>query len=506
MAAGLEGQEEINPKKLFAPLLKEGTGLPSDQDAQKYIQETLRRAVQGEYPVMIQEWINQGAVLLSGWLHLLKPWTISLGGTARLFLVSATSAPRWRARDDNLLVNLLKHPRRLKALRKIVYSEFQYYPVIDTTEELKTQLKLARKPPRSHERSTSPRSLRYFDKARSIEEFSDGVKAFIGLLAAVLSQDYKIMLIDEPEAFLHPPLARRLGAELSTLARKHKAQVFASTHSPDFLMGCVSAGHAVSIVRLTYRNRKPTARELSSDKLREMMRNPLLRSTGVLGALFHEGAVVCESDSDRAFYQEINERLLAVNKGHRACAFLNAQNKQTINRIIGPLREMGIPAAAIVDLDVLSKGDELSRLLDAAQVGASFKEAMKVAKDRFFACFVSKATNEDGAKKRMKLQGLKMLTAIEQRELKMTLLDPLAQHGIFVVPTGELESWLPQLTQKQNIGRADKARWLTRVFEHMGEDPEEPHYVRPESGDVWAFMEGVSSWIANPESGLPSEG
>ncbi|WP_224369689.1 hypothetical protein [Hyalangium versicolor] len=54
--------------------------------------------------------------------------------------------------------------------------------------------------------------------------------------------------------------------------------------------------------------------------------------------------------------EEINERLLAVKKGHRACAFLNAQNKQTIHRIISPLREMGIPAAAVVDLDVISKG------------------------------------------------------------------------------------------------------------------------------------------------------
>ncbi|WP_224369691.1 hypothetical protein [Hyalangium versicolor] len=90
--------------------------------------------------------------------------------------------------------------------------------------------------------------------------------------------------------------------------------------------------------------------------------------------------------------------------------------------------------------------------------------------------------------------------------MKMTLLTPLAQHGIFVVPTGELESWLPQLTQKQNIGRSDKAKWLMRVFEHMGDDPEAPHYVHAESGDVWEFMEGVVSWIANPESGLQPEG
>jgi hypothetical protein len=44
------------------------------------------------------------------------------------------------------------------------------------------------------------------------------------------------------------------------------------------------------------------------------MRDPLLRSVGVLGALFYNGAVICEADADRALYQELNERLLAHSK------------------------------------------------------------------------------------------------------------------------------------------------------------------------------------------------
>jgi hypothetical protein len=499
--ADLVSKKKFDPKKLFPAQVKGGTNSPTNEDLLKALMDFSERAQRGELEAVAHEWIKKGAIRLSCYLDVLKPQTISLGGTARLALVKPTSTPRWREKDDNLLVNLLKHPSRLEVLRDIVHSEFQLYPVIDTTDDRKTWLKLARKHPGQHERSTTPGALKYFDKARSVEEFSDGVRAFIGLLAAVLSQDYKFMIIDEPEAFLHPPLARRLGAELCKLARKHRAQVLTATHSSDFLMGCVQAGHEVSIVRLTYKNRKPTARRLSPDALRDMMRNPLLRSTGVLGALFHEGAVVCESDSDRAFYQEINERLVMVKKGHRGCAFLNAQNKQTINRIIAPLRAMGIPAAAIVDLDVLSKGDELSRLLDAAHVGEHFKQTLRAAKERFFNCFLSKTADEEEARKRMKQQGLAMISPSEQRELKMALLEPLAQHGIFVVPTGELESWLPQL----GISRSDKARWLTRVFERMGDDPEDAAYVRPQQGDVWGFMEGVVSWIANPESGMPSQ-
>jgi hypothetical protein len=87
----------------------------------------------------------------------------------------------------------------------------------------------------------------------------------------------------------------------------------------------------------------------------ELMRNPLLRSTGVLNGLFYEHVIVTESDADRAFYQEINERLLRFRPewGVPNCLFLNSQGKHTLQTIMRPLRKLGIPAAGIVDVDVL---------------------------------------------------------------------------------------------------------------------------------------------------------
>ncbi len=110
----------------------------------------------------------------------------------------------------------------------------------------------------------------------------------------------------------------------------------------------------MNIARLTYSNNVPTARLLESEKISRLMRHPLLRSVGTLNGLFYEYVVVAESDSDRAFYQEINERLLALSseRGIPNCLFLNAQNKQTVHEIMKPLREMGIPCAGIVDIDI----------------------------------------------------------------------------------------------------------------------------------------------------------
>jgi hypothetical protein len=334
------------------------------------------------------------------------------------------------------------------------------------------------------EQSVSDRSRAYHGRASDIDGMSDGIRAFTGLTAAVLSDDYRIMLVDEPEAFLHPPLIRKLGKRLTQLAAERGANVLAATHSPDFVMGCITSGQAVNIVRLTYRRGIPGARLLSSDKLRTMMRDPLLRSTGVLGALFHEGAVVCEADADRVFYAEVNERLLAHHAGGAdGVVFLNAQNKQTVRRIIRPLREMGLPAAAVLDLDLLKGREDFRDLLRSAFVPEVFWEPWEEQRRRLH----QQINNAD-----YKAGGIHRLRG-EARVLADTLLASLAEYGVFLVPYGELECWLPEL----EVG-GHGPEWLTQVFARMGTDPREPGYQKPTGGGVWRFIQRLAVWVADP--------
>jgi AAA domain, putative AbiEii toxin, Type IV TA system len=178
------------------------------------------------------------------------------------------------------------------------------------------------------------------------------------MIIEILAGNPDILLIDEPEAFLHPSLAFSLGRDVAQISQVSGKHLFVSTHSAQFVMGCIQSGVPVNIVRLTYRNNAATARLLPNDELLALMRNPLLRSTGVIAGLFYEFVVVTEADADRAFYQEINERLLRENppRGIANCLFLNAQNKQTVQTILKPLRKLGIPAAGIIDVDVLKEG------------------------------------------------------------------------------------------------------------------------------------------------------
>ena len=117
-------------------------------------------------------------------------------------------------------------------------------------------------------------------------------------------------MLDEAEAFLHPPMAYKLGKEISKSISDGK-RLFVSTHSSNFLMGCIQSGVPLDIIRLTYSNNVPTARHLENTRIAKLMRNPLMRSADVLSGLFYEYVIVTESDADRAFYQEINDRLLA---------------------------------------------------------------------------------------------------------------------------------------------------------------------------------------------------
>ena len=121
------------------------------------------------------------------------------------------------------------------------------------------------------------------------------MRAFSGIITTILAGDPKITLIDEPEAFLHPALSNKLGKEIGNSLRSSKKRLFVSTHSSNFLMGCIQSGSPLNIVRLTYKNEVPTARILPKEKILHLMRHPLLRSTGVLNGLFFESVVVCES-------------------------------------------------------------------------------------------------------------------------------------------------------------------------------------------------------------------
>jgi hypothetical protein len=239
-----------------------------------------------------------------------------------------------------------------------------------------------------------------------------------------------------------------------------------------------------------------TARVLPSTEILELMRNPLLRSTGVLNGLFYEHVIVTESDADRAFYQETNERLLRYKAewGIPNCLFLNSQGKHTLQTIMQPLRKLGIPTAGIVDVDIVKDtGAQWSGLMDGANIPQTSRQSLASLRTAI-------KQEIDATQLNMKKDGGIAILKGDPLEAAESLFRQLAEYGMFVVPGGELESWLKHLG-----ATGHGPPWLIDIFTRMGEDSESPGYVKPTDGDVWQFLSKVKSWLVDPNRrGIPS--
>ena len=175
--------------------------------------------------------------------------------------------------------------------------------------------------------------------------------------------------------------------------------------------------------------------------------------------------------------------------------FVGPNHSGTTARIIAPLRRLGVAAAAIVDIDLLleAKSQGFQNLIEAAGIPPATRQSLGQLRGQLHAIVKPKD-------KSLKKQGTACVTGNERLDLN-NLIDQMAQYGVFVVPVGELECWLPNLPRSQ---WSDKTEWLLQTFEAMGEEADASDYLQPSTGDVWDFMSRVCGWLQNPHRlGMP---
>lgn len=420
--------------------------------------------------------------------HLLSTFVLNLTGENRLNLVSNSQAQRLTEPAQTTIAALFQNDSIRHSLSDIVYDAFQMNLVIDPTNMVSFSYALSEtRPSPEIERSFNSESLDFFRDSYALSASSDGTKAFVGVLSEVMAGEMEVLIIDEPEAFLHPGLAYTLGRQIGLKIGADK-QLFAATHSPHFLMGCLSAGVPIDVVRLTHRAGRGTAQLLPAKRLSQMMSDPLLRSVGVVSALFYESAVVVEADADRAFYEEINNRLdLYSTKSIRHAVFLNAHNKQTASEIVSELRQVGVPSALIVDIDWIKEdGQVCNKYFNAAGIPEGLRQGLRSTRQTVRTYLTAASTDYKRQGGISLLTGAELATAV-------AFFDQMETYGLFTVRGGELESWLPHLNCNRN-----KSVWLGEIFAALGSDPSLAAYVRPAQNDVWEFLRRISAWVSNP--------
>jgi hypothetical protein len=278
---------------------------------------------------------------------------------------------------DQPLHMLLRDGPRLALFRQAFREAFGENIIVDVWGN-SARLRLSRTQEQSDfEASTSdgtppPGLSERLEQLMMIDGQSDGVRSFAGIVLTLLTTPYPVVLIDEPEAFLHPPQARLLGRNLVDI--QTEGQLFVSTHSLDVLLGLLEEHpERTMVVRLTRHEGKTFARTLAPQQLSTLWRDSLLRFSRTLDGLFHMGVIACEGDTDSQFYRAVLESM--PDNAQHQLMFTYAGGKHRIPTITNSLRALGVPVQAIVDFDALNDGARLKALVEG--LGAKYTDEME---------------------------------------------------------------------------------------------------------------------------------
>ena len=193
----------------------------------------------------------------------------------------------------------------------------------------------------------------------------DGMRSFASVILRLMAPlTPSILMLDEPEAFLHPPQAKLLG-ELIAKERSSRAQLFVATHSPDVLGGLLNvAPERLRILRVHREGDVNHVRELDKEQARAIGRDPLMKFSSVLSGVFHQRVILCESDADCLFYSSILD-LPEINDGENPdVLFVHANGKHRIKKLARTLVDLGVKVDIVVDLDILKEKDDVRVLFE----------------------------------------------------------------------------------------------------------------------------------------------
>ena len=350
-------------------------------------------------------------------------------------------------------------------------------------------------------------TTKVLDTYPKLHEQGDGMVGFTGVLLSLLIENYSVFLIDEPESFLHPPQARILGTEIPELLGNRQA--FLSTHSEHLLKGLLEAApKRIKVVRITRKGNNNSFSFINTDDISKIWKDTLLRQSNVLQGLFYDAVVICESDSDCQFYSAIQTYNKEQKSKRDNTFFVYGSTKSRLRVIVEALRPLNVEYRVIADLDLLREINDVKPLFEACGGNwellkddyKSFCDALKdekntISKEDLKQLFID-TIDADGKNeydktslkelkskvslekkwKPIKKQGISAIPT-EARDAFNKIDKQMKLHKIFLVPKGELESF---------VNVADHGpRWVANVVETY------PDYGNAVFDEARAF---VDSW------------
>lgn len=294
------------------------------------------------------------------------------------------------------------------------------------------------------------------DSLPKLQEQGDGMRSFASILLDTFTSDHTITLIDEPDAFLHPPQSRLLGKMLAKNNPENR-QLLISTHSEVFLQGLLDADNEnVTVIRINRDNNINEMSVLENHEIKKLWGNPLLRYSNILSGLFHEKVIVCESDYDCLFYQAVMD---AIYESESEVApdvlFTHCGGKSRIKEVVSALKAVNVPVVAVCDFDVLDDKKVFKPLVEAFGLDweTDFAPHMKTIYD-----YINGKNQDAGnVRKDLKRKGKHSFDGNEY--VAYEKVESLCNSaGLFIVPEGEMECFDKSVVK-------NKKEWVYKVLE-----------------------------------------
>lgn len=295
------------------------------------------------------------------------------------------------------------------------------------------------------------------EKLPTLQEQGDGMRSFASILLDTFTSEYSITLIDEPEAFLHPPQARLLGKMLAE-NNPNNRQLLISTHSEDFLQGLLdSANLNVTVFRINREGSVNKMSYLKNKEIKKLWGNPLLRYSNILSGLFHDKVIVCESDNDCLFYQAVLNAIYEFkNEISPNILFTHCGGKTRIKDVVSALKAVKVPVVAICDFDLINATQNLKPIIESfgLEWNGELSANMKIIYDNM------NAKNQTGQNSWAEIKKIGKTGFTGSAPAAYDRVEAICKNaGLFVVPVGEMECFDKTVNK-------EKKDWVYHVLEN----------------------------------------
>ena len=380
-------------------------------------------------------------------LQFLGPMFVDYTGTEDRLLLSI-GEPARGVRDDsyNTLSAALDVDETCSSISETVKRLFHKDIALDNTTSRQVVIPVVSEDFSSYRNShDSPEKLTYMENATLLRNEGDGFRSYVTILLTVMGASKPILLVDEPEAFLHPTYAMELGKQLGTMLAESSAlqNAFISTHSSYFLQGILdSAASDLSLIRLKRNGGKSTFNILDKDKI-ETLKNRSDYSPQYMDALFSKKAILVEAPRDAIIYSAICDKITEIDNP----IFVSTNGKDAFKGVKQFYTASGLPCRCICDFDIINDHDKFKNLMKAFSVDLEVRQRALNAADELKKTYRDLAIEKVSDKK-------DIASLIKERYKKDVFIDipdslrqdcrnslhDLIRFGIYVLTTGELES------------------------------------------------------------------